>query len=140
MVIPWAALLHYGARLLGLALLGPHMHLVGKRLERAAAEAAQMESRYQAADSPTKRAMLQSVRDEQMAEAEQAIEKATSTRNSSELEKKRKDWVDANGHNLLVWPARTSGRFRFRSLPILPRSTAYPLIDYEAAAAVKTAP
>ena len=61
LIIPWAFLLHWGARLVGFLLFGPHMHLVGRLLARNAAKAAEIESRYQKGDSKVRKEMIAEV-------------------------------------------------------------------------------
>ena len=135
LVIPWGFVAYWSARLAALAAFGPHMHFVGKRLDAAAAEAADKERRYQQGNGATRAAMKAEVR----AEMEQAMHAllAASTKHlrfRSSARVRADDFLDRHAHKLTIWPTRTSGRFRFRSTPILRYSRAYPLAERDGGA------
>ena len=56
-LIPWAFVLLWSSRLVGVGLLGPHMHLVGKRVDRARREAREEAIEYREA-SPARQVEL----------------------------------------------------------------------------------
>ena len=129
LIIPWAFVLHWGARLFGFLLFGPHMHLVGRLVARKAAQTAEIELRYQQGDSTVRKAMLAEVRDEMEKEVQAIIAlRLKHMKNRTEQQVKADDYIDANDSNFAIFPTRTSGRFRYRSTPILTRSRATPLV------------
>ena len=129
LIIPWAFVLHWGARLFGFLLFVPHMHLVGRLVARKAAQTAEIELRYQQGDSTVRKAMLAEVRDEMEKEVQAIIAlRLKHMKNRTEQQVKADDYIDANDSNFAIFPTRTSGRFRYRSTPILTRSRATPLV------------
>ena len=126
LIIPWSLVFVLGARLVGFGLFGPHMHFVGKRLDQAKAAAAKQEEEFQDADPKTKKEILKKVRAKLKEEAAEALAKSLAhIQNRTPAQKERAAWLDQRQYNLAIRPTRTSGRFRFRSLPILSRSRAY---------------
>ena len=55
-------------------------------------------------------------------------------KNRTAQQVKADEYIDANDSNFAIFPTRTSGRFRYRSTPVLNRSRAYPLVVDDAAA------
>ena len=126
LIIPWGLILVIGARLVGVALFGPHMHFVGKWLAKRKAAEAKQEADFQDADPKTKAEILKKVRAEKKAAAAEKLAKSLAhIHNRTPAQKERAAWLDEHKYNLAIRPTRTSGRFRFRSLPILSRSRAY---------------
>ena len=122
-VIPWGPVLHWGARLVGILLFGPHMFFVGKLVDKWAAEEKAKEVRYQEGNGETRRKMLAELREEKEKELAELVKNATAT-DRTEQQKKATEFLEANRNNLAVRPTRLTGRFRFRSTPILDRSCA----------------
>lgn len=55
LVIPWASTLYYGARLVGVALFGPHMKYVGWQVDKTRAKTMALEEQYLNADAKEKK-------------------------------------------------------------------------------------
>ena len=126
LLIPWASVLLYGARLIGLALFGPHMHLVGNKLEANAAAKAETEARYQSGDAKTRRAMLAEAREELETDLRKRLDAAFRKRQKRTPQQKEADaFLEEHDYKLTIWPTRASGGLRFRSVPIPHRSRAY---------------
>ena len=120
LVVPWAAVLHYSLRLLGLAALGPHMAYVGVIVDRRRAEKREMEARYAAADEEGQQTMLTELKEKLLAEAnaeiakhdaEQALRDEASIAKLSFLE-------SDESYNLLLRDSRSSSHIKVRSVPV----------------------
>ena len=140
MIIPWAPVLHYGARAIGFLVFGPHMHIVGRKLDAKAAEEHAKETEYQDGDERTRARMIEEARAELKAEMEQRLkEEMKHLAKRTKSQKAADDFIEANENNLSIRPTRTSGRFRYRSTPILKWSTATPMVDANTESAVQVA-
>lgn len=64
--------------------------------------------------------MLEAAEKEMMHEAQQQLQAAHARRQRrTKEEEQRENWIDKQSFNLAIRPTRTSGRFRFRSMPML---------------------
>jgi len=65
-------------------------------------------------------AMLAKAEQQMMEAAIKQLEVARSRRKNRTTEQaQRSDWIDKQRYNVAIRPTRTSGRFRFRSMPML---------------------
>uniref|UniRef100_A0A7S3FKU8 Uncharacterized protein n=2 Tax=Haptolina ericina TaxID=156174 RepID=A0A7S3FKU8_9EUKA len=128
-LVPWGVVLHYGLRALGGLALGPHMHLVGRWLERRKAKARREEEEYAAANRAGREAILKVHRVRIGDEARKKVT-AAAKRHAGRSASERQVAAflnDDSRFNLAVVPTRTSGRHKHRSEPDPSRSRAYPL-------------
>jgi len=90
MLIPWGFLIQWTMRLIGLAAFGPHMHLIGRYIDRTRAETRQTEMQYREAGSADKQKILDAYREELMKEARVQVKKAQDAMaKASDREKER---------------------------------------------------
>jgi hypothetical protein len=127
-LVPWAPVCHLGLRALGALVLGPHMHLVGRYLDRRADEEQKEEEAYAAADSAGKEAILAKKRAALLLTAQQKLAAAATRRGqrSAHARQLAEFLDDARNFNLALAPARTSGRHKYVTMPDTDRSRAYP--------------
>ena len=124
LLLPWLAALL--CRLVGLAALGPHMHLVGRWLAKRSAEAQAKEAAWAAADAEGKERMAEVAKAELLAKAEKKLEKAQARLSKrSRTQAARDAYISDNRYNLIVLPSRTSMRVKHRALADATRSRAY---------------
>ena len=91
-LIPWGFLLRYGSRLVGFAVLGPHMHYVGRVVDRGRAMKKAEVRVYCDADKQRKNELLEAHRQKLMAIAMEKVKQAQAKharRNLRELERLR---------------------------------------------------
>ncbi len=116
------------------------MHIVGRKLDAKAAEEHAKETEYQDGDERTRARMIEEARAELKAEMEQRLkEEMKHLAKRTKSQKAADDFIEANENNLSIRPTRTSGRFRYRSTPILKWSTATPMVDANTESAVQVA-
>ena len=127
-LIPWAPVCHWGVRVVGALIFGPHMYLVGRYLDRLAAEEQKKEEAYAAADSEGKEVILKREREVLLLAAQQKLAAAVTRRGKrSKHARQLAEYLDdVRNFNLAVAPARTSGRHKYVTLPDPERSRAYP--------------
>ena len=128
--VPWQPLLQLG----GLAILGPHMWLVGRRVARSEARAAEEEQRFREASPEEARRMVAAKVQQRREEAEEkraraaaAAEAKAAKRPAAEREREaaRRALLSAASHTVV---ARARPRFaKVPTRPELQRSTARPL-------------
>ena len=129
LVLPWGAIFHWGCRLVALLAGGPHMHFVGKRRDRAAKDIAAKELAYQEGTAATRLVLEEAVRTELEAKMVAKLDKLTAAlRHRTTAQIRADGYLERHPHKLIIWPTRLSGRFRFRSTPILHLSRADPLV------------
>ena len=123
-LIPWTLVF----RLAGLALFGPHMHLVGRRLDKRQAAAIDKELAFERADAKGKHKMVEVARAQIYTAALARVEEARQTLNKRTAAEKERDELIGHGkHNLILRPSRTSSRIKDPSEADPRRSRAYPL-------------
>jgi len=106
-LIPWGFVIHWIMRLLGLVVLGPHMHFVGKKIDEHRLEMREREMEYRAADKKRKAFIIETYREAEKAKADEVIKKAKEEmEKASEVEKQRMhymtdhaQYVFLNGNN-----------------------------------------
>ena len=124
LLLPWLAALL--CRLVGLAALGPHMHLVGRWLAKRSAEAQAKEAAWAAADAEGKERLAEVAKAELLAKAKKKLEKAQARLSKrSRTQAARDAYISDNRYNLIVLPSRTSMRVKHRALADVTRSRAY---------------
>lgn len=125
-LVPWRFLLKWGAKLLGLAALGPHMYCVGKLVAKRAAAAEAAEVEYQAATAAGRASILSRYRAELMKTAHDEVAEAAAKRaKASGHQKARVAYLLEAKHTLAVTPQRTSTKVKHVNKPDPRRSRAY---------------
>ena len=122
--VPWGWVLQTSVRLLGLALLGPHMHYVGQHLERRSAAEQALASEFDDASSQRRAEVLKTLEDQVLEEARLA--------RLHELEEASSFGVQTSGplpkHGLIIRTQIAAQRHKYLSRAEGRRSMAYPLI------------
>ena len=119
-LIPWAWVLEGLLRLVGLAIFGPHMYWVGKRLARQAEEEAEQEQEYRAASVAQRKAILQERRQRLMEDQQNRLD-ADLDQQSPMMK-----YLRRAPHVGVVEELRTSARLKYRWLADPHRSRAFP--------------
>jgi len=122
-VTPWTLV----SRIVGFGVLGPHMHLVGRALDKRSLEAAKRERAFAAADASERAKILKFEKAEALAQAKKKLDKI-----QRKLDQRTKsvvaqdEFVSNAKYNLIIRPSRTQSRIRDRAEPDPARSRAYP--------------
>jgi len=124
-LIPWAVVVPWTLRALGVALFGPHMYVVGQRYEKQQQEANRKEREYRDADEAGRKAILAEHRARFVAEQEKQL--AASNAKRSATDQARMKLLQEAKHVLSVASARSSSHLKYRPLADPYRSTARPL-------------
>ena len=119
--LPWSVIFEWLARLLGAAVLGPHMMLIGWHLDVAARQEAQRKAAFEAGDKATRSQIL---------EEEKAIIESEADREIARVVPLSKREAGVAG-SLLVLQHRQFKALanQFRAKPLLWSSRAYPMAD-----------
>ena len=121
-LVPWTLVL----RLAGLAVLGPHMHFVGKKLQARADEAADLEKRWAAADREARREMEAEAKAKIYAKEKAKLEKLqTKLRQRSRKSIERDALLAAAKYNLIVPADRAASNVKYHATALRDRSKAY---------------
>ena len=140
-LLPWSLIIEWLIRLLGVAVLGPHMYWVGKWVEKQRAEAKRLEAEFATASDSEREAILATHKERLMAEAraqlDKEMEQTRAAKNSTAVSpadqlKKSELLAALKGfHKLMVRPRPTSSKLRFYHRPVAKRSQAYALLPSE---------
>ena len=121
--VPWGWVLQTSMRLLGLALLGPHMYYVGQHLKRQWAEEKALASEFDSASAQRRAQILKTLEDE-------VLEKARLER-LHELEEASSFGVQTGAplpkHGLIIRTQVAAQRHKYLSRAEVHRSVAYPM-------------
>ena len=122
-IIPWTLV----CRIVGFGVLGPHMHLVGRALDKRSLAAAKREREFAGADAGEREKILMFVRAEAMATAKKKLDKIRTKLDARTKSVVAQDEFVSNAKfNLIIQPSRTQSRIRDKAKPSPTRSKAYP--------------
>ena len=123
-------MLHYGCRIIGLAALGPHMHFVGRKVDRGRTAAREELRNYREADGPGRKAIIDEFRRKLMEEASDMVKKAqvkSAGRSRRELE--RLAYLETRRYQFINKNTRTNVRVKYIAAADPTRSSARALSD-----------
>jgi len=126
LLVPWAWLAHYTLRLLGAALFGPHMRLVGQWLKAREAEACRNDHAYRVADDEGKRLILDTFRTGVVRQMEARLATLREDQAAAHTAAYAQYLHEAK-HVLALSPSRITTHLKYQALPDPHRSTATPL-------------
>jgi len=125
-LIPWGFILHYGLRLLGLLAFGPHMVVVGRKVDAARAAAREAERLYRLASKQEREETLANYRAALVAEAEKRIHKTRAQRaKRSRYELAKSKYLDDHPGlpSVSLFDVRTAAHIKYSAVADPSRST-----------------
>lgn len=127
-LVPWHFVMRYGSRVVLFALLGPHMHYVGKMVDRAREDQKSEVRRYREADEAGKRAQLEAYRDHLMKEGMERVKKAQLVlAKRSKQERERLAYLETQKYNFINANTPTNANVKYVATADPSRSSAVPL-------------
>lgn len=135
--LPWGAILEWTLRLIGAAILGPHMYFLGKRYRARQAAFKARSKAFDEADNATRRSTLDEIREELRVAARKRLDAAVQGVETALLDEMTDGdegrLPSSSYHPLLVEPrpAAHSGMLRFTFDLDKGRSVAYPMFPSE---------
>lgn len=124
-IIPWAIVIYYSLRLVGILLFGPHMYFVGKHWQKQTAEEERAEKEFQELSEAGKVELLAEHRARMMAEHKQRLDEER--RDMLEDNRQLEEYLRSNRYTMAIDTMRGSSNLKYRALPDPHRSKAYPL-------------
>jgi len=128
-MIPWGLVLYYGARVGGVVLFGPHMHFIGRWVDKRRAEEQEDARKFLAADEPSKQRMLAAYREELMKEARAQVGEALEDVGPrSERSERRHAYLErSDTYAFLNKHTRSNANIKYVAAAELERSMVQPL-------------
>ena len=123
-IIPWAIVIYYSLRLVGVLLFGPHMYFVGKHWQKQTAEEERAEKEFQELSEEGKVELLAEHRARMMAEHKQRLDEER--RDMLEDNRQLEEYLRSNRYTMAIDTMRGSSNLKYRALPDPHRSKAYP--------------
>ena len=127
-LIPWGLLVYYGSRLICFALLGPHMHFVGRKVDQMRREARQELKEYCEADEDGKAAILERYKATLMKTGQEQVKQAQlkiAGKSKRELERLR--FLEGQKYNFINGNTRANARIKYVATADPSRSSAQPI-------------
>lgn len=113
-LIPWAFVLRWTLRLVGLAIFGPHMRWAGPWFVAKREEKRKKERDFRRLDAAGKKALLEAHRNKVIAEHKKRLE--AEEEKQSKHNKRKLKFLKESKHLLVVEPSRSSARLKYRAL------------------------
>jgi len=129
-IIPWAWVIYWGCRVGSLLLFGPHMHLLGRKIDDQREELREASRRYRDAGKAEKDVMVDEYREALMKDARLRIQKAEEAQDAkSERERAKHAYLHSQKYIVLNRNTRGNANIKFIASADPSRSSVHAISD-----------